>query len=227
MISSKFEWFHLICVLQTFPPFGKLSWYKPVNGLGSLKKDRIRSLSANLSTLNHPPAPLSVFSSLWREWSELSISWIPLPPGPRRSLLEEHEVSLSRHVCHSFHMAVWLSLFSCLMSSVSLSVRVICCFRSLPAHPSISLSVSVSLSEAFICLALKEIFLCANVRVCTLTWRALSHERPKRLHVSFPPSTPVPGPSRPPGLPARYSPGTRPDASVAHKYKQINREQQT
>lgn len=51
------------------------------------------------------------------------------------------------------------------MSSVSLSLCVICCFPSLPAHPSISLSVSVSLSEAFICLALREIF-CARMCEC-------------------------------------------------------------
>lgn len=86
-----------------------------------------------------------------------------------------------------------------------------CCFLSLPALPSISLSVSVPLRDAVICLALRQIC------VRTLTWRALSHEHPKRLHVSFPPSTPVPGPSRPPGLPAPCWPGTHPDASVVHQ----------
>lgn len=64
-------------------------------------------------------------------------------------------MSLTRHVCHCLCPSVCLTVFpfSCLRC-----LCVICRFLSLPAHPPICLSASVSLSEAFICLAFRGIF---------------------------------------------------------------------
>lgn len=54
-------------------------------------------------------------------------------------------------------------LFGCLKFPIVVSVCVICCCLSLSVHPVIHLSVSVFLSEAFICLALRDI--CVSVCV--------------------------------------------------------------